>query len=634
MTETRSSVRNLETLVGQLANMLNNRPQGNLPSNTEVNPKEQCQAITLRSVEQGVNVDHKRTEKIPPVVVDQPARVPYPQRLRETTLDKLISKILEVFKKLHINIPFTEALEQMPSYVKFMKEIMLRKEGWKTMKLWRSLKNHALCDLGATINLMPLSVFKRLGLGEARPTTITLQLEDRSMKHPWGITEDVLVKAMMYLRASDSCYSLDVIDKAVSKRRVSSVASEAVLIGGEEDDDDVEMREYALPNHLCYAYLGEKDTLSIIVSAVLSKNELEKLLSVLRVHKLSIGWTLADIRGISPSIVMYKILLGEDSKPSIEAQRRLNQTIREVVLKQILKWLDAGVIYPISDNAWVSPIQVVPKKGRITVGKNGNNELIPTRTVNRWRICIDYRKLNKATRKDHFPLPFNDQMLDMLAGNERMHFRLCNAPAIFQWCMMAIFLDMVEMSIEIFMDDFSIFGSSFDMCLECLHAFKVLKEKLTTAPIVVAPNWDLSFELMCDSSEYAVGVVLGQRINKVFRSIYYATTEMELLVIVFDFDKFRPYLIGNKIKDFFPDEQLFGVNENSAVPWFADFVNFLVSNIVPPELTKQQLKKFYSEVKHYYWEEPILYRHCFDQVICRCVPEDEMHSILAHYHNL
>ena len=92
--------------------------------------------------------------------------------------------------------------------------------------------------------------------------------------------------------------------------------------------------------------------------------------------------------------------------------------MKEVVRKEVLKLLDAGVIYPISDSAWVSPVQVVPKKGRTIAIKTENNILLPSRTVTGWRICIDYQKLNKATIKDHFPLPFLNQMLDMLAGHE------------------------------------------------------------------------------------------------------------------------------------------------------------------------------------------------------------------------
>ena len=110
------------------------------------------------------------------------------------------------------------------------------------------------------------------------------------------------------------------------------------------------------------------------------------------------------------------------AKPSIEHQRRLNPVMKEVVRKKVLKWLNAGFIYAISDSLWVSSVHVVPKKGGFTVIRNERNELIPTRTVTGWRVCIDYRKLNTATRKDHFPLPFIDQMLDRLAGHPHFCF--------------------------------------------------------------------------------------------------------------------------------------------------------------------------------------------------------------------
>jgi hypothetical protein len=178
--------------------------------------------------------------------------------------------------------------------------------------------------------------------------------------------------------------------------------------------------------------------------------------------------------------------------------------MREDVKKEVLKLLHAKIIYLVPHNEWVSPIQVVPKKGSMIVVKNEKNELIPQCTVTGWRMCIDYRKLNKATRKDHFLLLFIDEMLERLANHSffcfldgysgyhqipirpddqskttftcpygtyayrRMSFRLCNAPASFQRCMMSIFSDMIEEIMEVFMDDFSIYGKTFDDCLENL----------------------------------------------------------------------------------------------------------------------------------------------------------------------
>ena len=111
-------------------------------------------------------------------------------------------------------------------------------------------------------------------------------------------------------------------------------------------------------------------------------------------------------------------LVEDGHKPSAEAQMRLNLTMKEMVRKEVLKWLDVGVIYPILDSLWVSPVQVVPKKGGTTVIRTESNALLPSRTVTGWRICIDYRKLNKETIKYHFPLPFLDQMLDRLVRHE------------------------------------------------------------------------------------------------------------------------------------------------------------------------------------------------------------------------
>ncbi|KAM1453777.1 hypothetical protein ACFXTO_003364 [Malus domestica] len=134
-----------------------------------------------------------------------------------------------------------------------------------------------------------------------------------------------------------------------------------------------------LPDHLKYVFLGDDETLPVIVSSSLMAHEEEKLVRVLREHKTAIGWTLADIRGISPTTCMHRILLEEGTKPSREAQHRLNPPMMEVVKKEIIKLLDCGMIYPISDSHWVSPVQIVPKKSGVTVVKNDENELVPTR---------------------------------------------------------------------------------------------------------------------------------------------------------------------------------------------------------------------------------------------------------------
>nr|GEZ13037.1 reverse transcriptase domain-containing protein [Tanacetum cinerariifolium] len=239
--------------------------------------------------------------------------------------------------------------------------------------------------------------------------------------------------------------------------------------------------------------------------------------------------------------------------------------------------------YKKNSSPWVSPVHCVPKKGGFTVVENEENELIPTRLVTGWRVCIDNQKLNEATRKDHFPLPFMDQMLERLVRNEYYCFL-----DGFSGCMLAIFHDMVEKTMEVFMDDFLVFGNSFENCLsrldkmlqrievnrakvdviaklphpttvkDCIKAFQTLKKKLTEAPILIDPIWDLPFELMFDASDFAIGAVLEQQHEKHFKPIHYAsktmndaksnytTIEKEMLAVVYAFEKFRLYLIMNK----------------------------------------------------------------------------------------
>nr|GEV19326.1 reverse transcriptase domain-containing protein [Tanacetum cinerariifolium] len=604
--------------------------------------------------------------------------------------------------------------------------------------------DETLADLGASINLMPFSVWKRLSLPDLTPTCMTLELADRSISRSVGVAEDVYVKVGSFHFPTDfvvvdfdvdprvplilrrsflkteralidvfegeltlrvgkeaitfnldqtSRYSanysgmtakrIDVIDMACEEYSQNVLGFSDVISSGNptpfydliisttsptltpfensdflleevdaflaiEDDptspefyqpyldpegdillleaflnDDpslpppnqgnylLEVREELkiceaksekslvdepsavelkyLPPRLEYAFLEGDDKLPVIIAKYLSVEEKTAFITVLTSHKRAITWKLSDI-------------------------------------KEVIKLLEAGLIYLISDSPWVRPVHCVPKKRGFTVVENEDNELIPTRLVTGWRVCIDYRKLNEATRKDHFPLPFMDQMLERLTRNQyycflegfsgyfqipidpkdqekttftypyrmfaycSMPFGLCNAPSTFQRCMMAIFHDMIEKTMEVFMDDFFVFENSFQSCLshlkrmlkrcedtnlclnwkkshfikegiriflghagfyrcfikdfskiarpmtrllekdtpfifskECIEAFQTLKRNLTEAPILIAHDWDMPFELICDASDFAIGAVQGQRQDKLFRPIHYAS---------------------------------------------------------------------------------------------------------------
>ncbi|WJX67426.1 hypothetical protein P8452_51892 [Trifolium repens] len=256
MEQTNEKFETLEDHISSILTLLSQRAQGSLPTQTEPNPKEKnehCKADTLRSgkelsqennqnkheseqekealTEESTSEDHKKAkEKDEKVKVSEP----FPQRLRNEKHDKQFAKFLEIFRKFHINIPFVEAIAQMPKYAKFLKEIISNKkklEGFETVKLneecsaivlkklppklkdpgsfnipctiGNSHFDKALCDLGASINLIPLSVFRKLGLQEPTPTNISLQLADRSIAHPHGIVEDVLVKVEKFIFPAD-----------------------------------------------------------------------------------------------------------------------------------------------------------------------------------------------------------------------------------------------------------------------------------------------------------------------------------------------------------------------------------------------------------------------------------------------
>nr|GEV52720.1 reverse transcriptase domain-containing protein [Tanacetum cinerariifolium] len=340
-----------------------------------------------------------------------------------------------------------------------------------------------------------------------------------------------------------------------------------------EEPPELELNE--LPSHLEYAFLEDSNKLSVIIAKNLKVDEREALLNVLKSRKRAIAWKIFDIKGIDPRFYTHKILMEDDYKPTLQSQRR----------------------------PWVSLIHCVPKKGGMTVIANENNELIPTRLVTGWRVCIDYRKLNDATRKDHFPLPFMDQMLERdfsKIARPMTHLLEKETPFVFS--------------------------------KECIDTFNTLKKKLTEASILVVPDWNLPFELMCDTSDYAIGAVLGQRKSKHFQPIHYARSENLAADHLSRLENPHQDVLENKdINENFPLETLGSLTSHNT-PWFADIINFHAGNFIKKGLTSQQKKKFFRNVKHYFWDDPYLFRICTDQIIRRCVHGQEAFQILKACH--
>ncbi|RVW70093.1 Transposon Ty3-I Gag-Pol polyprotein [Vitis vinifera] len=855
---------------------------------------------------------------------------PFPQALHGKKEIKNSSEILEVLRQVKSKSPVKYKDPGCPTI---------------SVNIGGTHVEKALLDLGASVNLLPYSVYKQLGLGGLKPTAITLSLADRSIKIPRGVIEDVLVQVdkfyypmdfvvldtdptvkeanyvpiilgrpflatsnaiinckngVMQLTFGNMTLELNIFhlckrhlhpeeeegleevclintlveehcDKNLQESLNESLEmfeeglpepsdvlpimspwrrrEEILPLFNQEDSHEATVDEppklvlKPLPVDLKYAYLEENEKCPVVVSSTLTSDQEDNLLGVLRKCKKAIGWQISDLKGISPLVCTHHIYMEDDAKPVRQPQRRLNPHMQEVVRGEVLKLLQAGIIYPISDSLWVSPTQVVPKKSGITVVQNEKGEEVSTRPTSGWRVCIDYRRLNSVTRKDHFPLPFMDQVLERVSGHpfycfldgysgyfqieidledqekttfacpfgtfayRRMPFGLCNAPATFQRCMLSIFSDMVERIMEVFMDDITVYGSSYEECLlhleavlqrciekdlvlnwekchfmvqqgivlghiiskngievdkakvelivklppptnvkgirqflghagfyrrfikdfskiskplcellvkdakfvwdeKCQKSFEELKQFLTTAPIVRAPNWKLPFEVMCDASDLAMGAVLGQREDGKPYVIYYAsktlneaqrnytTTEKELLAVVFALDKFRAYLVGSSIvvftdhsalkylltkqdakarlirwilllqefnlqirdkkgvenvvadhlsrlvishdshglpiNDDFPEESLMSIE---VAPWYSHIANFLVTGEVPSEWSAQDKRHFFAKIHAYYWEEPFLFKYCADQIIRKCVPEQEQSGILSHCHD-
>nr|GEV18222.1 reverse transcriptase domain-containing protein [Tanacetum cinerariifolium] len=571
----------------------------------------------------------------PDVLRTQPKpTIPYPSRLNDQKLHEKatnqMEKFFQIFHDLHFDISFADALLLMPKFASTIKSLLTNKDklfelakvplnkNCSAMLLKKLLEKlgdpgkflipcdfpgihvcHALADLGASINLMPLSIWKKILLPELTPTRITLELANRSITHLKGVAEDVFVKVGKFHFPTNF-----VVVDFKADPRVPLILGRSFLRTGR-----------ALIN-----VYGEEITL--------------------RVNDESVTFN-------------------------------LNQTMR-----YSSTYDDNSVNRPVGES-----IHCVPKKGGMTVVANESNELIPTRLVTGSRVCIEYRKLNDVTRKDHFPLPFMDQMLERLARNEfycfldgfsgyfqilidpqdqektnftcpygtfayrRMPFGLCNAPGTFQRYMIAIFHDMIEKTMEVFMDDFLVFRDSFSLCLNNLD--KMLKHYEDTNLVL---NWE-KCHFMCRE-----GIVLGHKISKfgikVDRAKVDVIAKFPHPTTVKGVRSFLGHAgyenlaadhlsrLENPHKDVLENKD---INENflletlgslssESTPWFADIENFHAGNFIKKGLTSQQKKKFFKDVKHYFWDDPYLFRICADQIIRRCVHGQKAIDILKACH--
>ncbi|KAI3821357.1 hypothetical protein L1987_08923 [Smallanthus sonchifolius] len=658
---------------------------------------------SVSPAEKEVEKKSEKKKKIPNIDL---SRVPYPARLTQQKYAKDYGHFLELFKQLKINMPFVEALHHMPKYAKFLMDLLSNKKKLETLStvtfnercsavvqnklpeklvdpgvfsipcLFGSLTlHHALADLGASINLMPYSLFEKLGLGDPAPTRMSISLADRSVKYPCGIVENLLVKVDKFFFPADFIIlDMEVDDRVplilgrpflrTAKALIDVFDGKITLHVGDENVTFDVMKSMknssgqydslffidTFISHMdrCLDYVCGADLLN---TQHLGEENQEVETDVLPEHGPSHP---ASKHPEYPKVFEVSEST-EEEKPSVEAPPSLTLSFGLCFLR--------------------CPVQVVPKKGGMTVVANEKNELIPTRTVTCWRVCINYRRLDDATRKDHFPLPFIDQMLERLSGQQfycfldgfsgyfqipiaiedqekttftcpygtfayrRMPFWLCNAPATCQRCMVAIFQDMIETSMEVLMDDFSVLGSSFDQCLHNLE--KMMRSCIKTKLML---NWEKCHFMVTEGIvlghkvsragievdrakiETIIGVVLGQRRDKHFHPIYYAsknlsdaqenytTTEKELLAVI------REEAIGDK----FPHESLMMLSmgpdkepvfymsaEEQGLPWFSDIANYLADGLV---------------------DAPHLFRVGADRVLRRCVSKEEVLEILKHCH--
>nr|GEV56092.1 reverse transcriptase domain-containing protein [Tanacetum cinerariifolium] len=639
---------------------------GTLPGNTITNPKEDLNGITTRSdvayqgptiptpskvVKQGTEVtkDQVQTPSSqstahvqPPVtqsktLVSEPVvapvsapmpnlkpSIPYPSRRnnerRREQANKQIEKFYEIFKDMSFKISFTDALILMPKFSSTLEALIGNKE-----KLNECL---ALADLGASINLMPLSVCKELALPELTPTCINLELADRLVSKPIGIAKDVSVKVGMFHFPADfvvvdfkpdtrvplilgRCFLkigralIDVHKGELTLR----IRNEAITYNLDQTSrysanyDQMTANKIYVTNEACEEYFQEVLGFSDVTasgSPTPSNDPIVSTTSPTLTPFEDIDFLLfeeanaflglendPDSPELDPSyydpegdILMLESILNSDLTPSLPHHE---QSVPSFTNK--LKACEAKTIKSSVDEPPEVELKDLPphleyaflegdNKLLVIIAKELGDEekaalikfLKSHKRAITWKLSDIqgneyYCFLDGFSGYFQIPIDPRDQEKIMFTcpygtfAYRRMPFSLCNAPGTFQRCMLAIFHDMVEKTMEVFMDDFS--DTPFIFSKDCIKAFQTLKQKLMKAPILIAPNWDLPFELMFDASDFTIGAVLGQRYEKHFWPIHYAsktlteavnytTTKKEMLAVVYAFEKFRSYLIMDK----------------------------------------------------------------------------------------
>nr|GEZ03101.1 reverse transcriptase domain-containing protein [Tanacetum cinerariifolium] len=427
-----------------------------------------------------------------------------------------------------------------------------------------SFGNHNVClalaDLGASINLMPLSMWYKLSLPDLSPTCMTLELADRSISRPVGVAEDVFIKVVTFHFLADFVvvdFDVDprvplILERSFLKTERAlidvfkgeltlHVGKEAITFNLDQTSrysanySDMTANRITVIDMACEEYSQEVLGFSDVIASGNPTPYYDPIVS-------TISPTLTPFENIDFLLEEVDAFLAlEDDLTSPEVDQSYLDSEGDMLLLEAFLNDDPSLPPPNQGNylpevrddklpvITAKDLSVEEKTALITVLKshkraiawklsdikvveNEENELIPTRLVMGWRVCIDYRKLNEANRKDHFPLPFMDQMLERLARNQYYYF-----------------LD----GFSGFIEDFSKIARPMTRLLkkdnpflfskECVEAFQTLKRKITEAPIFIAPDWDMPFELMCDASDFAIDAVLGQHQEKYFRPIHYAT---------------------------------------------------------------------------------------------------------------